>query len=286
MPAVWRLMVSEEGGILFIEPVFIGGRKAALIERLLSARQEEMYSCPQPLAPSPLHLPLLPIKQHGKTSEAIRSRMCEKKRQRSKKSCSNKMLRGYIFPSDRLVKKFLLDAGEFGTSKRCKARVWKATFMSHTRAPHLNFLSHVCARLLVTVTFRRTGLMWRHSFERDSAMCLLLLLLLLEPLKSISHMYATYYPDKRPRSCCCCLLRASCGKSCRADSTGFLFSGSDLGGFKGGGGAGRVVMMLSRCFNYRCSRHRFTAAQSKKLPPSCGTAPKRKCLEVMLSSRS
>lgn len=53
------------GGILFIELVFTGGRKVALIQRLLSVLQDEMYSCPRPLDSSPLSLfPIKHLKIH------------------------------------------------------------------------------------------------------------------------------------------------------------------------------------------------------------------------------
>ena len=51
VPVVWI-----EEGKSFIDLVFMGGRKAALIERLLSASLDQMYSCPEPLASSPLNL--------------------------------------------------------------------------------------------------------------------------------------------------------------------------------------------------------------------------------------
>lgn len=124
-------------------------------------------------------------------------------------------------------------------------------------------------------------LMWSQSFEKDSTMC-----------------------------CCCCYccncwnpsntcmphrsrikgwrcMCASCCLSYGADSAGFLLAGSrsSLGGFRGKYWGFHAVLTTDVAVT-QVPRFTAPAAWSKKWPPNCGTAPKWKCLEILMSSQS
>lgn len=124
-------------------------------------------------------------------------------------------------------------------------------------------------------------LIWCLNFEKDSAMCCCCCCCCNRWNPSRICM-----PQRSQTKGLCCLC-ASCCLSYRADSTGFLLAGSwsNLGGFRGKYWGFHAVLTADVAI-IQVPHFTAPAVRSKKLPPNCCTAPKRKCLEVLLSSQS
>lgn len=138
-------------------------------------------------------------------------------------------------------------------------------------------ISHYCHVLLDKV------LMWSHSFENGSTMCCCCFCFHFNHW-SLTHTHMPdRSPDKRPA---CTGLCASCCLSYGAGSTGFLLAGSpsSLGGFGGKYWSFHAVLTTDVAIIQVPHFLLLNQYRTKKWLENCGAAPKRNCLEVLLSS--